>query len=76
LAALALASQQSHSSAAEALKEFLPDHPALPTSGPPSEALKVLGLGPGRGPVYELQQRWLEEFTPEQGVVLLSLCDG
>lgn len=75
-AALALRSQSAHASAGEALLELLPEHPPLPTSGLPSEALRVLGLGRGQGPAYQLQQRLLDELTPEQGVVLLMLTEA
>lgn len=58
-----------------AVHQYLPDFPDFPSQGPPSEALRILGLGRAQGPMVELKDRLASQLTADQAAIYLSVLD-
>ena len=57
-----------------AVREHLPDFPAFPLSGSPTDPLIALGVARKSGPLVELKQRLQESLTAEQAAEYLVLA--
>lgn len=57
-----------------ALREHLPNFPAFPLSGSPTDPLIALGVARKSGPVVDLKQRLQESLTAEQAAEYLVLA--
>lgn len=73
-ALLALATDQPTPQAA--VHQYLPDFPDFPSHGPPSEALRILGVGRARAPLVELKDRLASQLTAEQAALYLTLLEA
>ncbi len=59
-----------------AVRAHVPDFPAFPLSGTPTEALVVLGVARRSGPLVDLKTRLQEGLTPEQAAEYLTLLEA